>query len=243
MADHSPPLRSDSPVFADRLEAGKCLAAAVLAIVEAQMPANQAEAEAPDRFVVYALPRGGIAVAAPIAQALHCPLDVIVAKKITRPENPELAIGAATSNGDVLWLTQGQVFPSTLYEQMLQQAQERAQAQWEQLAPFSPQIDPAGAIALIVDDGIATGMTMAVAAQSLRAKNPAEIWICVPVAPPEILPHVQAWSDRVIVLATPHPFQSVSRFYKEFPQVEMEEAIECLRNGKRQEARGKRQEG
>lgn len=232
MADHSPPLRPDLPVFANRLEAGKCLSQAVMALVEAQMLTNQAEAGASDHFVVYALPRGGIAVAAPIAQALHCPLDVIVAKKITRRENPELAIGAATSNGHVLWLTQGQGLPSTLDKQMLQQTQERAQAQWEQLAPFSPQVDPAGAIALIVDDGIATGMTMAVAAQSLRAKNPAEIWICVPVAPPEILPHLQTWSDRVIVLATPHPFQSVSRFYKEFPQVEMDEAIKGLRQGK-----------
>lgn len=231
MAANSLSPSSDSTVFANRLEAGERLAQAVLAVVEAHRPARDREAEAISRFVVYALPRGGIAVAAPIAQALHCPLDVIVAKKITRPENPELAIGAATSDGHVLWLTQGQSISSDLYKVMLQQTRERAQLQWEQLAPFSPQIDPAGAIALIVDDGIATGMTMAVAAKALRAKKPAQIWICVPVAPLEILPHLQTWSDRAIVLATPQPFQSVSRFYKEFPQVEMEEAIECLKNG------------
>jgi len=227
MAANSPPSGSDSTVFANRLEAGERLAEAVLAVVEAQTSTNPPEVT--PRFVVYALPRGGIAVAAPIAQALHCPLDVIVAKKITRPENPELAIGAATSDGHVLWSTPRQSLSSDLDERMLQQARERAQAQWEQLAPVSPQVDPAGAIALIVDDGIATGMTMAVAAQALRAKNPAEIWICVPVAPPEIVPHLKTWSDRVIVLTTPQPFHSVSRFYKEFPQVEMEEAIECLR--------------
>ncbi|MBM0740217.1 phosphoribosyltransferase [Phormidium sp. CLA17] len=229
MSFNSPPPSSDSTVFANRLEAGERLAQAVLAVVEARASTRDRATEALSRFVVYALPRGGIAVAAPIARALHCSLDVIVAKKITRPENPELALGAATSNGHVLWLTQRQSLSSDFDELMLQQTRERAQSQWQQLAPFSPQVDPSGAITLIVDDGIATGMTMAVAAQSLRAKKPAEIWICVPVAPPEILPQLQTWSDRVIVLATPHPFQSVSRFYKEFPQVEMEEAIECLR--------------
>ncbi|PZV16166.1 MAG: phosphoribosyltransferase [Leptolyngbya sp.] len=228
MSSNLPSPRSDSTVFANRLEAGERLAEAVLAVVEAHTSRDR-EAEVAPRFVVYALPRGGITVADPIAQALHCPLDVIVAKKITRPENPELAIGAVTSNGHVLWSTQGQSLSSDLDELLLQQTQKRAQAQWDQLAPFSPQVDPAGTIALIVDDGIATGMTMAVAAQSLRARNPAEIWICVPVVPPEILPYLQTWSDRAIVLATPQPFHSVSRFYKEFPQVEMEEAIECLR--------------
>lgn len=227
MGANSPPPSSDSTVFVNRLEAGERLAQAVLAVVEAHTNRDR-EAEVTPRFVVYALPRGGITVADPIAEALHCPLDVIVAKKITRPENPELAMGAVTSNGDILWSTQAQSF-SAQHDELMLQARDRAQSQWEQLAPFSPQVDPAGAIALIVDDGIATGMTMAVAARSLRAKNPAEIWICVPVAPREILPHLETWGDRVIVLATPHPFHSVSRFYQEFPQVEMEEAIEQLK--------------
>jgi predicted phosphoribosyltransferase len=233
MVFNSPSPASNAAVsFANRLEAGERLAQTILTIAEEQALINSTKAEPSHRFVVYALPRGGIAVAAPIAQKLHCPLDVIVAKKITRPENPELAIGAATSNGHVLWLSQKHTLPSDLGEVLLQQTQERAQAQWEQLAPFSPDVDPSGAIALIVDDGIATGMTMAVAAQSLRAKNPAEIWICVPVAPGEVLPNLQAWGDRVIVLATPHPFQSVSRFYQAFPQVEMDEAIEHLKQVK-----------
>ena len=228
MTANSPSPSSNSTVFSNRLEAGECLAQAVLAVVEAQPPTCDRDSEVTRRFVVYALPRGGIAVAAPIAEALHCPLDVIVAKKITRPENPELAMGAVTSNGDILWSTQAQSF-SAQHDELMLQARNRAQSQWEQLAPFSPQVDPVGAIALIVDDGIATGMTMAVAVQSLRAKNPAEIWICVPVAPSEILPHLQTWSDRAIVLVTPQPFQSVSRFYQEFPQVEMEQAIDHLR--------------
>jgi putative phosphoribosyl transferase len=219
---------SRSPIcFVDRVDAGSQLADAVLAIL-AEPPC----AALP--VVVYALPRGGLPVAAPIAQRLNCPLSVLVAKKITRPENPELAIGAVTADGHVLWLSRGRsLLPSaenseTMDEVALVHAQERAQAQWQQLSNYCSEVNPKGAIALIVDDGIATGMTIAVAAQALRVHQPAQIWLCVPVAPPEILPALNSWGDRVIVLATPHPFYSVSRFYQKFPQVEMAEAIACL---------------
>ena len=209
--------------FANRLEAGEKLAQAVLD------EASDHPVSPTIPTIVYALPRGGVIVAAPIARQLGCPLDVIVAKKITRPENPELAIGAVTADGHVLWLASSKANQiSNADQSALQQAQNRAQFQWQQLAACRFQTDPQGAVALLVDDGVATGMTMAVAVEALRAQNPAEIWICVPVAPPELLPELRTWGDRLIVLATPSPFQSVSRFYQQFPQVEMEEAIECL---------------
>ncbi|NJP11815.1 MAG: phosphoribosyltransferase [Leptolyngbyaceae cyanobacterium RU_5_1] len=212
--------------FANRHEAGEKLAQVVLA------ERSQHPVEEMARFVVYALPRGGLLVAAPVARSLECPLDVIVAKKITRPENTELAIGAVTADGHALWLPRSRSphQPAHLYEMALHQARERAREQLEQLAPCRPQVTPQGTIALIVDDGIATGMTMAVAAQALRAQQPAQIWICVPIAPPEIMPFLESWCDRVIVLATPSPFNSVSRFYKQFPQVEIEEARACLQD-------------
>lgn len=225
MSPASPSQSFDAKVcFTNRLEAGESLARAIAAELRSN-PIGAVES-----VVVYALPRGGLAIAEPIARFLHCPLDLIVAKKITHVENPELAIGAVTADDHVLWMSPSR-FPASLpepYELALQRAQKRAQAQWQQLAPYRPQVNPQGKIALIVDDGIATGMTMAVAAQALRAQRPAEIWICVPVAPPDILKPLESWCDRVVVLATPSPFYSVSRFYQEFPQVEMEQAIECL---------------
>ena len=156
--------------FADRLEAGERLAEAILQEIE-QLPSS------PPLFIVYALPRGGLAVAAPIAHRLNCPMDVIVAKKITRPENPELAIGAVTADGHVLWLPQSRSLHEAthLSETALQQAHNRANQQWEQFVPSRPPVDPQGAIALVVDDGVATGMTMAVAIQSLRSQRPAQI--------------------------------------------------------------------
>lgn len=203
---------------------------------------QQALAQSPSandrRCIVFALPKGGLPIGVPIAQLLHRPLDIIVAKKITRPDNPELAIGAVTSDGHVIWAAPRKSSVPFLesppdqnsepYQKALKLAQDKAQQQFAQLVPSREASDVSGAIALVVDDGIATGMTIMAAVRSLRARQAAEVWVCVPVAPPELIPLLEALSDRVVVLATPTPFYSVSRFYRTFPQVSLEEAVECL---------------
>jgi predicted phosphoribosyltransferase len=83
-------------------------------------------------------------------------------------------------------------------------------------------------LAILVDDGIATGMTMAVAAKALQSQQPAALWICAPVAPADLMGFLAGMGDKAIVLETPHPFYSVSRFYGQFPQVETAEALRCL---------------
>jgi predicted phosphoribosyltransferase len=214
-----------SPLFRDRQDAGNQIAEAVLTEM-ARMPRWTV---APP--VVYALPKGGIPVAESIALRLNCPIDIIVAKKVTRPENPELAIGAVTADGHVI-RSRKESFTrqyGDTWRIALEAAQLKAQAQWEQLREVCPESNPAGATAILVDDGIATGMTMAVAARSLRAKRPANILICAPVAPKRMIQVLQNWSDRVIVLSAPDYFLSVSRFYEAFPQVEMDEAMMLLK--------------
>lgn len=211
-----------TPLFRDRADAGEQLAAAVIRqLTEIDPDLNRIKP------IVYALPRGGLPIAAPLAQKLGCPLDIIVAKKITRPENPELALGAVTADGVVLWGRQ-RILRHQVRQTAQQEAQAKAQAQLSQMTSACPQVDPTGALALVVDDGIATGMTMAVAVQALRQRNLAQIWVCVPVAPGELVEQMRPWCDRLIVLATPDPFMSVSRFYEAFPQVEMSEAIAYL---------------
>lgn len=216
---------SPSPLFRDRTCAGEQLAQAIHAVV-AQLSSSGVSAQP----IVYALPRGGLPVAAPVARLLGCPLDIVVAKKISQPENPELAIGAVTSSGQVLWSKQTPFRKqhSRQQEAALAEALNKAQSQLAQLAPACPRVNQKGAIAILVDDGIATGMTIAVAAQALKAQDPAQVWLCAPVAPLELLPWLQSWGDRIIVLKTPQPFLSVSRFYAEFPQVETEEALVYL---------------
>lgn len=188
------------------------------------------ELENSRQMIVYALPRGGIPVAIPIAKQLNCPLDVIVAKKITTPTNRELAIGAVTSEGNILW-TKPQLWRDAnlrgLKEAVLQ-AEEQAKTQALEFASYRLPLNPQGKIAIIVDDGIATGMTMGVAAQYLREQQVAEIWLCAPVAPPDLIPQLELWSNRVLVLATPDPFFSVSRFYQHFEQVPLTDAIAML---------------
>jgi len=221
------PQRAQSTVqFENRQVAGEQLAEAILQAI-AQTPPDPALG-----FVVYALPKGGLPVAQPIAQALHCPLDVVVAKKITLPNNPELAIGAVTATGEVVWASGRRRLSEETRQTALYQAESEAQIQFFDLAASSRRYAPGGTIALVVDDGIATGMTMAVAVQALRNQQSAQIWICVPVAPPDLMAFLHAISDRVIVLATPTPFHSVSRFYQEFFQVSIEEARELLQSGR-----------
>lgn len=212
-----------NPLFRDRAEAGEKLAEAIFSEI-AKFNETAQEVAKP---IVYALPRGGLPIAVPIARRLCCPLDIVVAKKITRPDNPELAIGAVTADGHILWSNQK---PRNVRVQNTAQekAQEKAQAQLIDFSTARPNVNAKGALAILVDDGIATGMTMMVAAQALRSLSPAAVWICVPLAPLELMELLQAEADRAIVLETPDPFFSVSRFYGEFPQVETEVAIACL---------------
>ncbi|NEQ12811.1 MAG: phosphoribosyltransferase [Moorea sp. SIO3E2] len=214
-----------APLFSDRADAGEQLAQALIPLVS-RLHATGIDATP----IVYALPRGGIPVAAPVAQALDCPLDIVVAKKIATVSNPELAIGAVTSSGVVLWSGQRR-WPNKnaqWREILLAQAQEKAQAQLAQLQPGCPKTNPTGALALLVDDGIATGMTIAAATEAVKAHNPAQVWICTPVAPGGLIRWLSQWCDRMVILQTPEPFLSVSRFYLNFPQVKTQEALSYL---------------
>ena len=219
-----------NPLFSNRTEAGEKLGQAIHTILTQQTTDG-----AKPIPIVYALPRGGLPVAAPIARLLDCPLTVEVAKKISHPDNPELAIGAVTASGHVLW-EQQKIFRYKLASRWRQAALNatihQAKSLEDQLSPACPQVKTEGATLILVDDGIATGMTMAVAANALKKLSPAEVWICTPVAPLKLLPWLRQWGDRLIVLATPEPFLSVSNFYLEFPQVETTEAIKYLQQQK-----------
>jgi predicted phosphoribosyltransferase len=180
--------------------------------------------------IVYALPRGGIPVAIPVAKQLGCPLSVIVSKKITLPHNPELAIGAVTTDENVVWgnpqFLEGLGVSRLNFA--LETALNKARQQWLQFAPYCPTFLPQSSIAILVDDGIATGMTIAAAAEAMRLRGAKEVWLCAPVAPAELVTDLREWGDRMIVVATPDPFLSVSRFYLHFPQVATEEALAYL---------------
>lgn len=218
-----------NPLFDNRIQAGEKLAQKIHDILT-QQAIDSGVKPVP---IVCALPRGGLPIAAPIARLLECPLTIEVAKKISHPENPELAIGAVTASGHVLWEQRKPRNTRSLHnsqwrEAALNAAIDQAKSLQTQLNPACPEIVAPGATLILVDDGIATGMTIAVAAKSLRALSPAEVWLCAPVAPLHLIPWLNQWGDRVVVLATPEHFISVSNFYSEFPQVETSEAMKYL---------------
>jgi predicted phosphoribosyltransferase len=218
-----------TPLFENRTQAGEELAR-VIHHVLSQHTIDYGGKPVP---IVYALPRGGIPVAAPIARLLDCPLTVVVAKKISHPDNPELAIGAVTAAGDVLW-NQPKLCRWKYTSRSQETALNQAQALEAYLSSACPLVNPEGAILILVDDGIATGMTMAVAATAMKKLSPAAVWLCAPVAPLELLPWLQQWCDRMIFLETPTIFRSVSNFYTEFPQVETGEALVYLQEAGKQ---------
>lgn len=208
-------------MFSDRTAAGEALAEAL------------AEA-APKDPVVLALPRGGVPVALPVARALGAPLDLLLVRKIGMPGQSELAAGAlvegeppqAVYNEELLRMTG--LSEADFARQVAEKEEEIAERRrlWlEGRAPLS--LD--GRTAVVVDDGIATGATVRAALAGLRARAPAEIWLAVPVAPPDTLSALRSLADRVICLETPEPFRAVGLHYRHFPQVSNAEVAEMLR--------------
>ncbi len=180
---------------------------------------------------VLGIPRGGVVVAAEVARALNAPLDVFIAHKIGAPFNSELAIGAVTSSGEV-WLDEDliqmvDVSRAELEREIAQQREEiarRAAVFRKDRAP----LDVANRIAVVVDDGIATGATMLVALRALRQQRPAQLILAVPVGPPDTCKRLARECDQMIALDLPEPFWAVGRFYVHFGQTEDDEVVKIL---------------
>jgi hypothetical protein len=205
--------------FADRVEAGRMLAAE-LAALHLTNP------------LVLAIPRGGIETAAPIAERLGAELDVTLARKLRSPDQPELAIGAISESGQVhldsaLMAVTGATKVYVEEERARQQAEiERRREMFRRVrAPASM----AGRTVILTDDGVATGSTMIAAARSVRAAGPLELIIAVPVAASERLPSLRPLCDRLVCLVAAPDFMAVSQFYERFDEVMDERVVELLR--------------
>lgn len=208
--------------FRDRWEAGQRLAEALRHLAP--------EARA-GQLVVLGIPRGGVIVAYEVARALQAPLDVVLAHKLGAPGNPELAIGAVAEDGtlwvDPLAMAELEVSPAYLEEEIRRQHEElRRRA--ERFRGARPPVPVAGRNAVVVDDGIATGATMRVSLRSLRSRGARRLVVAAPVAPPEMLPRVEAEADEVVVLYTPALFWAVGAFYEHFDQVPDEQVVALL---------------
>jgi putative phosphoribosyl transferase len=211
------------PRFADRADAGRRLGERVAERLVARWPGHRA--------LVLALPRGGVPVAAPVAAALGSPLDVLVVRKVGVPGRAELAMGAVATGG-VRVLDQtvaGRVgLPAEVMEEAFRRAEAELAIRERTLRGDRPPPQIAGRVAVLVDDGMATGSSMRAAVTAVRGAGPAAVVVAVPVAPGDGVRAMRGVADEVICLRTPVRFVAVSQHYTDFAQVSEAEVAMLL---------------
>lgn len=206
--------------FADRADAGNRLASR-LARLGLQRP------------LVLAIPRGGIEVAAPIAAALGGELDVLLARKIRSPWQPELALGAVAEDGRLHLNEYGRELydrmPALIEQERARELKEMARRR-ELFRAVRPAASVVGRDVVVVDDGMATGSTMIAALNAVRAGAPARVVVALPVMPHSRQGEVRALCDDLVCLVTTDDFLAVGQFYRDFGQVSNARVVEALRN-------------
>ena len=205
-------------MFADRSDAGRQLA-------------DLLARSAPDDPVVIGMARGGVVVAAPVAERLGAPLDVIVVRKVGFPWQPELAVGAIAEGG-VLILDDGLIADLGLGRADLAEVIRRERRLLHERiiryrAGRAP-IPVRSRTAVLVDDGLATGSTARAAIASLRRQAPAAIVVAVPVAPPETVASLRGIADDVVVVETHADLFAIGQFYADFSPTTDDEVTELL---------------
>jgi putative phosphoribosyl transferase len=206
--------------FADRREAGRLLAEALLGFKDRHP-------------VVLALPRGGVPVAYEVARALGAPLDLVLVRKIGAPGQLELALGAVAEGEPPEVVIDAQLVrhldvPAAYLIAARARAEEEIARRRVSYLGGRPRPEIRGRVAIVVDDGIATGATMRAALVATRRRGPGHLVLAVPVAPADTLARLRREVDEVVCLQQPEPFFAVGSHYDGFAQVQDEEVIALL---------------
>lgn len=203
-------------IFKNRSEAGKKLA---------HLLEDLRNADA----IILGLPRGGVVVAKEAADALNLPLDIIVTRKIGAPENDEYAIGAIDLDGEGVWneFERARVDKKWLAEKIEAEKKEAAR-RWSLYRGSRGPLDLKNRIAIIVDDGIATGLTMRAAVSYAKRICAQKVIVAAPVAAADSVRTLKTETD-VRAIETPAFFSAVGEWYEEFPQTTDEEVVRILK--------------
>jgi predicted phosphoribosyltransferase len=205
-------------MFRDRVDAGDRLAAVV---AERGIDAD----------VVLAIPRGGLPLGRAVADALEAPLDVVVAKKLGAPRNPEYAIAAVAADGSE-WRNERAIDHLAIDEAYVERERERvaesAREKERRYRGDRKPLDLDGKRVVVVDDGVATGATVRACIESVKARGSVRVVVAVPVGSPDTVRELQDRADEVVCLQTPANFRAVGQFYRSFEQVSDEEAMAYL---------------
>jgi predicted phosphoribosyltransferase len=206
--------------FADRSEAGRKLA-------QALSKYNK------QNVVILALPRGGVPVASEVAAALNAPLDLVLVRKIGVPTQPELAMGAVVDGPEPLTVRNEDVIrlagiTETEFQRV--RALELAEIQRRRIQYLGQRPHPnlTGRVAIVVDDGIATGATTRAALQAVRKQKPKKLILAVPVAPTDALSALHGEADEVVCLEDYELFGAIGFFYRDFRQITDQEVKDAL---------------
>jgi len=207
-------------MFKNREEAGRKLADKL------------ASYRATKNLIVLAIPRGGVVIGKELAQALDCPLEVIITKKIGAPGNSELAVGAVGAIGEPVIneaLAERVGADENYLKSQISNLKSEIARREKEFRRGRPKLSLKDKIVIITDDGVATGATMMAAIEIIRQQNPKKIIVAVPVIARDTLDKIKALADEVICLDSPLMFFAVGQFYQDFPQISDEEVKEILK--------------
>ena len=206
----------DASRFKDRREAARQLARAL----------DQVRGFRP---LFLGIPRGGVVLGDVLADALDGDLDVALVRKLGAPNAPELAVGAVTESARVVLNEGWEYLASQAYLRVeVEDALDLLRRRRETYTPHRSPISPTGRLAIVVDDGIATGATMLAALRSLKNTGAERVVAAAAVAPPDTVDLLRREADEVVVLRTPNPFHAVSLYFEDFSEVSDEEVIQLL---------------
>ncbi|TLW94373.1 phosphoribosyltransferase [Saccharomonospora piscinae] len=205
-------------IYADRGEAGRVLA-------EALRDADWVEP------VVLGLARGGVPVAAEVAAALGAPLGVAVARKIGAPGRPEFGVGAVTAHGPVVVDEYSVRMVGMTHDELDQAGDAQREEALRRLGVYQRGRDPErleGRDVIVVDDGLATGVTATAALRALRREGPRRLVFAAPVCAPPAAAALRAEADAVVCVSEPPQFQAVGQWYRNFSQTGDDEVVTLL---------------
>lgn len=215
--------------YRDRREAGERL----VAVLRGEAGLDLGEGAIGNGLVVLGAPRGGVAVAVPIAEALGAPIDVVLARKLPAPGNPELGFGAI-GEGGVRVMDRQIIALLGLTEPEVEKIAERVTAEIEERSRLYRSTRAAipleGRCALVVDDGVATGVTLAAAVGSARKRGAAMVIAVAPVSSTEAEERIAETADRFICPMVDPSFMGVGAYYRDFPQLTDTEVISLLKS-------------